>query len=250
MSSPLAPTGGREALETAQNLVIKIGGENAVRLGENFRNARERIERGQSVSLVVSALRGGRWGGFNTTSQLIAIAQALRGNDADRALSLAGEMEAWTRDAVRGEIEGDASLTERQSRQLGAMLQDVIREKVQMLRLHILSHAHGRLHALGEDWVLRNGEYFSITGWGEYLAQRLYRRYCEFRGIANAGVRAGPAEVIRRLTYAQAYRLVAPGGAAAGVIHPRALRMCAEKDIPVVVCGPADECTDRTTLIS
>lgn len=348
-----SPLSGRDVLDSSRNLVIKIGGENAVRLSENFSNARRRIERGQDVTFIVSAFRGGRNGGFNTTSQLIDIAHALREGNVPRALSIAGTIDQWTRCAIEMEIERDASLAPEERRQLAPILLDVLREEVQVLRLHLLSHAHGQLHALKEDWVLHSGEYFSITGWGEHLAQLLYRQYCEFRGIASAAVRIGsaahdvygrepqevlrceqlcnerlrvlrnrvrdqivvlghagyrlsiypghfpllstergysdtgaalvsqamveargsvaclvrkvspvmdrdpksvtaeePAHVVRHLTYAQAMKLMAPGGDAAGVVHPRALGMFSERNIPVVVCSPQDEQTDRTTLIS
>ncbi len=59
-----------------------------------------------------------------------------------------------------------------------------------------------------------------------------------------------PAQVISHLTYERALRLMVPDGGAAGVVHPRALQMFSERRIPVVVCSPADEQTDRTTLIS
>ena len=344
---------GKEALQSADSLVIKIGGENAVRFGENFLNAQERIDGGQKVTFVVSALRGGRNGGFNTTSQLISIAHCLGQNDTRGALAIAEHIEQWTRHTVQAEIEQDTSLDSGHRERLLAMLLEILREEIQTLRLHILSHAHGQLHSLKEDWVLQNGEYFSITGWGEHLAQLLYRQYCEYRGIASAASRSNiiaqelygeqplevlqceqtcaerldilrarlrhqcsvldnagyklaiypghfpllstergysdtgaaivaqaakearnnvvclirkvspvmdqdpsgaslehPAQVISHLTYERALQLMLPGGSAAGVVHPRAMKMFSDQRIPVVVCSPADERSERTTLIS
>src|SRR6185436_19551702 len=75
--SPTPFRNGSDALHRADALVIKIGGENALRFRENIDSVRRRVASGQKIILVLSALRGNRQNGFNTTSALIALARCL-----------------------------------------------------------------------------------------------------------------------------------------------------------------------------
>ncbi|MDD5103806.1 MAG: hypothetical protein PHX93_05410 [Candidatus Peribacteraceae bacterium] len=188
---------GSQVLRDADNLVVKIGGENSAQFGRNFLGAHDRIARGQHVTHVISALRGARNGGFNTTSHLIDVARALHRHDVPEALSLVAEIAEWTRDAIRQDLSADSSLVPSERAGLFPYLTQAVDQHVQQLRLHILSHTHGVLHAVGEDWVLRNGDHFSITGWGEHLAQALHWRTGEWRGQATAALHVeGMASVL------------------------------------------------------
>lgn len=180
----------RSVLRDSPNLVIKIGGENAVRLGENFLNAQRRIARGQCVALVVSALRGPRNGGFNTTSKLISIADALEEHEVADALGQIDEVRNWTQSAFEEDIAQDDSLEASDRGRICDALRETLREEMHTLVMHAHLSRHVAHHRLGEDRVLQNGEYFSVTGFGELLSQRLHERYFRMRGLNASAPRS------------------------------------------------------------
>lgn len=180
----------RTVLRDTPNLVIKVGGENAVRFSENFLNSQRRIARGQCIALVVSALRGSRNGGFNTTSKLIETADALEGRDLGTALRRIGEVRDWTQSSFEDDISADDSLESADKPRLTEALREALAEEMHLLTLHAYASEHVAHHRLGEDRVLQNGEYFSVTGFGETLSQRLHERYFRMRSLACAAPRS------------------------------------------------------------
>ena len=189
--SSLSFSTGSEALQNADRLVVKIGGENASFFQENYENTRKRIEQGQKIVLAVSALRGPR-GAFNTTSELQNIAALVA-----QKQETSGSVARITRFAIDAVIRDSEQLCASQkiSRQfqgffLRHMQKVIMREgAICQSYLHEAVRKGVKPLRLGADALLpisSREKYFSITGWGERLAETMYREYFTQRGVPAA----------------------------------------------------------------
>lgn len=216
----------------ADVIVAKIGGDNAGSFRENYEAIAARLQRGVKQILVVSAIRssspvydsfsdpevvdrsadGTIKHGFNTTSHLIQIAKLLSQRDRENpraSVDVCQRIADFTRMAIRQNLESseDRKVIEALEAVVHRGLDD--QESSSSLRNLIGPPMHGVIESEGEDWQLitqkrttEGWEYDdkrSITGIGEELAQALYTRYFQQRGI-NAGQLSIYSDEMRRIT--------------------------------------------------
>ncbi len=178
----IKPDLGREALEEAEVLVLKIGGENAVRFKENAARAAEKSGEGKQQILVFSALRSST---FNTTTKLIKAAEALQNGKPEEALPYFEEIRRFHRETIAREVEPEfcEELTMTCDKKIDGLI-----EKIQ-------SKEAFELKQEGEDWVLKSpSAEFSLTGFGEEIAETLYKKYFDLKQIrAETLENTGPA---------------------------------------------------------
>jgi aspartokinase len=214
-TSPHPPESARQALDAADVLVTKIGGENAADLAANAAIADHRRATGKKQILAISALRSSdprysayadeaaadrdKFGavkpGFNATSHLIEMARRLQSGDLRSAESILERLRGFTREIVEANVGDDPSF-ERPTAL--ARLSAVIDRKVNALLAQLRNAQAGDVIALEKDWLLRtNLGYVSLTGFGEDLAQAIYREYFQLRGLRAAEIRTdGLASVV------------------------------------------------------
>lgn len=346
----LSSFNGSSVLDGSRNVVTKIGGEDARNIIQNIRSATRRIEQGQRVALVMSAMREPR-GGFNTTEQLSEVGNAIQGNLIMKALMIVEGIVDFTRKQISMNVV-DSDLPSDARGQLMQALDRTVRREAQALCDHIAPGSKRNIVADGGDYVFRNKEIFSVTGWGEHLSRKLYEeasyvlgipsakfpgqnfaermyrtseevlpegtyvdhlraelmqtlqetgflahrftilpghfpRFARERGYSDIGAaltaqalkdleinpergdtscvfrkqypfmyhdpRAETGSdangVIRYLSFQEAHAHVQPGGIARNVIHPLAVEMLAEKEIPAIVSSLDEEGTGNNTLI-
>lgn len=197
---------GLDVLRDAELYVTKIGGDNAGKIRDNIETVIARKMQGKKQILAVSAIRSSDASytamahesardrdadnqlkeGFNTTSHLIAIAKNLREGNTDTARDLLARIRLFTKEIVGAEAAQDTAL---QNLSATVELDGVIDELLNELNAQIEGAAEGTLHELEKDWVLeREGNYYSVTGVGEKLAQALYKRYFALRKLPSAAL--------------------------------------------------------------
>src|SRR3989338_5165623 len=206
-----------DVLRDTDVIVAKVGGDNAGQLRENYESVAARLQRGAKQILVVSAIRssspiydafadpkvvdrsadGTVKHGFNTTSHLVRIAKLLNERDCENrveARRICQRIAEFTRAAVRHNMEGT------DDRNVVKTLESVVRHGFDgpdsTSSLHNVIGPPGRTDGNG-----KYGEYDdkrSITGIGEELAQALYTRYFQLKGV-KAGQLNIYSEEMRRI---------------------------------------------------
>ncbi|NCP66954.1 hypothetical protein GW756_01455 [bacterium] len=194
---------GLQALESVERAVIKIGGDNAGRLIQNANQAINRLKRGVESILVVSAIRSSdenyskfsheslasdsgksREKGFNTTSHLLEIAQRLNEPSIDKKSihEIIDRIGAFTLEVIEDNV-GNVHES------LPA-IREIVTETITWLRTQVdhFDPESDKIFKLGEDTFIKtkDGNYFTVTGFGEILAEKIYNTYFKSIGI-NVG---------------------------------------------------------------
>lgn len=193
---------GQETLLKAEVLATKIGGLNACLFQSNLKHVQERVEQGKKQILVVSALRSKE---FNTTDELLKMVQALKKRDFLTTSSLLHEIAEFHYTQIKENVEPDAQ----------DALFAVITEKFFDLNILIGDFNADpslltRLQNIGVDWIFTNRaeQHQSLTGFGEDVAQEMYKVYLdqhklsvvsvEKEGITQAVYEDNPANALTR----------------------------------------------------
>lgn len=160
---------GHEALQNADLIVTKIGGENACEFQENF--ARISADTRRQI-IAISALRSKT---FSTTNLLIQMTKKAEAGDGT-ALDLLEALKAFHLRVIKEKVEEIYQ---------GALISCIEVEflNFQTLLAEILNKESG-VEALGEDLLYKteDGEIHSMIGFGEQLVERLYNIYFELKG--------------------------------------------------------------------
>lgn len=174
--------------------VQKIGGENASDFEENIGNLSSYAKEKKHV-LVLSAIRSSdslytkfsdpsvlREGetGFNTTSHLIVLSERLEKGDVQGALEIVHRIDIFLKALIQQKLP-----------QKEESFKKIINSKISLLRDNIQNfEANDRILKLKTDFLIqkKEGNLFSITGWGENLSRDLYGHYCQEEGIAAKAV--------------------------------------------------------------
>ncbi len=186
---------GTSALNAADTLVIKIGGDHAGNIIWNIRNAEERLHAGKKVALVLSAFRQPRGGTFNTTSELIKAAQSLAHDEPEEACKQIDGVADFAQEVFAGEA---YSLNGPQRNSFVDALMETLRNEIRDLKIHLTSAQPKNVRKVGEDYVVTNGDTLSLSGWGEHLVSTIYARASVLLGVPGKEL---PARSIAAATY-------------------------------------------------
>lgn len=220
---PRTPNSMR-ALANADVLVRKIGGDNAGKLRENYRNLTQENQREKKQVVVFSAIRSSDKAhdhyrrptvvdldvqkkpkpGFNTTSHLIHIARCVRKGDLAEAYATLEVVRNFTKEIVAKEIAADTDLSDQTNTKeaINAAIDRLLGTADNAAHYPYSLYAHiARAGAqkrtrkevvnFGEDWLFNdpNGErYFSFTGVGETLAQQIYGVYFAEKNLSTTAL--------------------------------------------------------------
>lgn len=179
----LSPDEGLEALAQADWVVTKIGGLNACDFQGNFGRINQNRAKGKKQVVVLSVPRTKE---FNTTTHLNQFVEALRQNNTQAAGDLLTKIQNELTKILEAQVESDYQ----------AGLLDILDRFMQQLRGYLATGLEGRLHMDGKDMQVRTwGGIASITGWGEDLAEALYKNYFAQKGGSAAEIRVNRQEI-------------------------------------------------------
>lgn len=181
----LSSFNGSSVLDGSRNVVTKIGGENSSHIFENLQSAKARIDAGQRVALVVSAMRNPE-SSFNTTSMLNEVGELISTGCITHALMTLDRISELTREQISmNGFDGNLPVTLRD--EFIQSLHAVVRRETKILSEdHIAPGGAHNITRDGGDYIFENHTVFSITGWGEHLAQKVYEEAARVFGIAVA----------------------------------------------------------------
>ncbi len=182
---------GRRALEEADLHVTKIGGENAMEMEVNTARI---LGNDKRQGVVISALRSPE---FNTTSTLIRLAEHLERDETQAVQTRIDELQAFHVEAVQ---------TNAEPAQQGELMR-VLDQEFSRLKSSVETVANmkpeDRLFVRdGADVSVHLQSRFSITGFGEDLAERLYQKYLTLRGRQAETLDVGEPDSLNALRIA------------------------------------------------
>ena len=162
---------GLQAIEEAQVIVTKIGGENALEFQMNYEQIMAQ-EKKQFVA--ISALRTDT---FNTTTKLIAMARLAEQGD-PAAFEEFEVIRQFHLSVIREKVEPQyheemIRCMEAEFKRFRTVLEEVVEGKK-------------TVHELGKDFLYTddNGIHHSFTGFGEEVVEKLYHTYFTLKGTA------------------------------------------------------------------
>lgn len=172
---------GLAAVEAADVIATKIGGENACEFQTNLARARKRHEQGKSQIIVVSALRTKA---FNTTDKLLEMVQAIKEGKILGAGVILESIKSFHEEIIDQKVEEAArpilkAELEKQMERFTCLLENIEQ-----------SNGLGRIQNLGVDWIYTDetGAHHSLTGFGEDLCQSLYKAYFAHHGLETSWI--------------------------------------------------------------
>ncbi len=200
----------QRVLESADGFVVKVGGDSAGQFLENARypdQMRAYAGRDAPVGMVVSAVRSSsqvyaplalveREKGFNTTSHLVAMAEAAEARQRDKATQYVTAVDRFTRQLILDRLAG----------QMRGTLLEAVDFYTQFLRTVVgeasaARHygADGRFLRAGQDQLFArdDGTLASFIAWGEDLAEELVATHGGFRSMRFGTPAAGYLDVNR-----------------------------------------------------
>lgn len=174
---------GLAAVEAADVLATKIGGDNACEFQTNLARTQKRHEQGKAQIIVVSALK--RTGVFNTTDKLLEIVEAIRRGQFFGAGVILESIKNFHEEIIDQKVEEAARPI------LKAELEKQIDRFTYLLENIERSNDLGRVQNLGVDWIYTDetGAHHSLTGFGEDLCQSLYKVYFAHHGLETSWIK-------------------------------------------------------------
>ncbi len=173
---------GLKAIDEAEVLATKIGGQNALRFKTNLARAKARKAKGQAQIMVVSALRTHPLDPkpFSTTDELLKLVSALRSNNEPAARELLKGIRDFHIKVIHEEVEAEAQPL------LIFTLDRELERFTNTLAPLFRGENLNQLQALGVDWVYSTERlHQSLTGFGEELCRELYASYFEHHGLST-----------------------------------------------------------------
>lgn len=176
------PDEGLAALEAADVLATKIGGENACEFQTNLARAQKRHEQGKAQIIVVSALRTKA---FNTTDKLLEVVEAIKRGQFFGAGVILESIKSFHEGIIDQKVEEAARSI------LKAELEKQIDRFTYLLENIERSNGLGQVQNLGVDWIYtdKTGANHSLTGFGEDLCQSLYKVYFAHHGLETSWIK-------------------------------------------------------------
>lgn len=174
---------GLQALEEADWIVSKIGGLNACDFQENFKRINQKRSAGKKQVVVLSVPRTKD---FNTTTHINKFVKTLRNEGKDAARPILEEIDRQLSEIITSNVEPEHQTS----------LLKILERYMGQLYGYLETGLHHNFEIKGKDLRTNNGgEIQTITGWGEDLAEDLYKTYFREKGTSAGEIKINRQEI-------------------------------------------------------